>query len=778
VTERVNVEIVIKEKGAKGTSKAIKSVGRSSNKAAKAVGVLVTALLGLAAFKGLINIASDAVKASAAFESYGVTLRALLGSQKEANKALDNFVQLSAKTPFSVDQIVSGATTLAAAALGNREKLEELTQTAANLAAVTGLSFQESASNLARALNAGIGAADLFRDKGVRALIESIQGIPDATKLSADEMENAFQEIFGAGGTFGNAAENLSNTLAGSLSNVGDAASVLQVEIGDALAPAVINAARQVFIPFLTSLKTRVEENAEAFEDLAADGIKGATRAFTGFILAGLTAVATIADLADFLRDAVGAFVEFRLQLANIDLAGAKGLNKIFLLSDESLAGFQERVDGFKESIDRMATGSREARTDTENLKGTLDVIVGTLGELNAAIDQTDFSLRPEDTSTDVDLSGAGVDLGPSPEALKAQASALDKINALTQSLVIKEAGRIEPLDAALLRLEQQRLKILDLVVATNDFSSGSEALALIAAEETRLKTQLVAETERQKTLQAEITTLLEQAVLIAPDLAEEIRAAADAALDAGGGLERVNDALESVKDNATAGLEGATEVVQNFGDTFSSQLQSGIGSALRQAITGEGVDAMAIMADIGASLMEDALSSALDGIFKGGEGGVGGGALAGLFSSFGTRGKDGSESIEGDNSFDKIGDFLGGGKDGKGIQVGSAITAGLGAGLSILGGALRETSTSISNDLIRSAATQSTAAATRGVIAGPTSIPIFQVGKSLEAAFGTSEALLAEILGAIRIGNAQSGGAGVGDPAALALETTTPQLT
>jgi hypothetical protein len=741
------VEIVIKEKGAKATSRGIKNVGRSSNKAAKAVGLLVGVLAGLAAFKGFVNLAADAVKASAAFETYGVTLRALLGSQQEANLALDNFVALSAKTPFAVNQIVSGATTLAAAALGNREKLEDLTQTAANLAAVTGLSFQEAASNLSRSLTAGIGAADLFREKGVRALIESIQGIPDATKLSTKDMDKAFKEIFGAGGTFGSAAENLSNTLSGALSNIGDAASVLQVKIGDAFAPAVINAAKQVFIPFLTSLSKSVDDNAGAFEDLAADGIKAATRAFTGFILAGLTASATIADLSDFLRDTAGAFLEYQLAIAEIDLATGKGLNKVFLNSDETVAGYQARVDELRSSVANLAAGSRNARQDTEDFKETLDTIASTIGELNTAIDNIDFSVRPEDKTADVDLSGLGGEEVESPEILASSATALQQLNALTASLIVKETQRIEPLDAALLKLEEQRNKIIELAVATGDLGSASDALALIGEEEARVLALKSTELERQEELQAEITRLIAEAVILSPELAKEIRAAADAAIAAGGGLQKVNQELADVAAGAKTGLDDAKTSVGEFAKEAQGILSSSIGSAVRGAITGEGIDGMQLLADTGAQLLQKSLDSVLDSIFEG------------------LSGKDGF-----------LGDLFGGG-DG-GFNLGGAISAGIGAGLSVLSGALRETSASISNDMIKSAATQSSAAATRGVIAGPTSIPIFQVGKSLEAAFGTTESLLSDILAAIVLGQQESSlGGGSGSGAALTLETTIPAL-
>ncbi|MGB5810118.1 MAG: hypothetical protein WBG86_06280 [Polyangiales bacterium] len=743
------VEIVITEKGAKATSSAIKGVGRSGLTASKAIGVLAAGLAVIGGVRGFIGVTKGAINASAAFEGYGVRLGSLLGSQTEANKALDNFVDLSSRTPFAVSEIVEGASALGAAALGNRDRLEDLTQTAANLAAVTGLSFQDAAGNLQRSLQAGIGAADLFRERGVRALIESISGIPDATKASAEELEDAFSQVFGVGGTFGNAAENLSLTLGGALSNIGDAASNLNVALGNAFAPAVINTARQVIIPFLTALRGEVAANEQELGEFAAGAIQDALE---GLLSLGQGALAVIQafdqigrGIGSSFNGLVGTILEVTLALQEAEVAfltftGA-GTAEIAIAS-EGLSQLRGRIDQLAESEFR-------AGQETIEFERTLDGINDRIVSLQTSLRSADFSVDPRVEQADIDLSGAGGgDEAQTTEQLKAQQSAVNQIASTTERLRISEAARIEPLDGQLEKLRQQRDALQEAAVASGDVASAQEGLSILNAQIAATEAEKTAALERQTALQAEIASLVQQAALSSPTLAAEIQKAADAAIAAGGGLESVNDELAKVGENAKDGLDEARTEANAFGDTVSSELSRGIGSAVRGALSGEGVDAAALFADIAGRLVEDALTNALSSLSDG---------VGGLF------GGGGAGAVAG-----------GGG----GFDFGALVGAGLTAGTAVLAGALKDTSSTISNNLVRSAAAQSSAAATRGVIAGPTSVPIFQVGAQLEAAFGPTNEILTDIAGSLEILVAAGAGVGGGSSAASDFDSTTPSLT
>ena len=340
----------------KGAETRIKRFEGTANKSTKAAGGSFKSLLGpIAAVAGALvalgavrvfgRIASEAVKGAAGFEAYEVRLKGLLGSQQAANRALENFVTLSTKTPFAVEQIVGGAATLASVAGGNRKELEELTQVSANLAAVTGLSFEEASGNLQRALAGGISAAVLFRERGVTKLIEDIQGIPKLSALPLEEQRELFKKTFGSDSLapFGKAAEDLSKTLSGALSNIGDASDNAKRSLGQAFAPAVFGAARGVIIPFFETVKAKLDENTEAITDFAVEGLAGLIRGFAGAIrhasdlLKVLSALGIdlgdIADLVTLLNEIFGIFFEavrlgFNTLLSGVALL-AEGVGKV-----------------------------------------------------------------------------------------------------------------------------------------------------------------------------------------------------------------------------------------------------------------------------------------------------------------------------------------------------------------------------------------------------------------------------------------------------------------
>ena len=87
-----------------------------------------------------------------------------------------------------------------------------------NVAAATGLDFQQTATQIQRSFAGGIASADIFRERGVRAML----GFEAGVKVSVEETKKRFFEVFGPGGEFGNATKLLANTLTGQVSMVQD----------------------------------------------------------------------------------------------------------------------------------------------------------------------------------------------------------------------------------------------------------------------------------------------------------------------------------------------------------------------------------------------------------------------------------------------------------------------------------------------------------------------------------------------------------------------------
>ncbi len=78
--------------------------------------------------------------------------------------------------------------------------------------------FRTASEQIQRSFSAGIGAADLFREKGVRNML----GFKAGATVSIEDTVAAFEKVFGRDGRFGKSTDELAQTFAGTLSMIGD----------------------------------------------------------------------------------------------------------------------------------------------------------------------------------------------------------------------------------------------------------------------------------------------------------------------------------------------------------------------------------------------------------------------------------------------------------------------------------------------------------------------------------------------------------------------------
>ena len=150
-------------------------------------------------------------------EDLQVRLKQLFGSTQEGAKAFDVMANFAAKVPFSLEQIQQASGNLAVVA-GDADQLSKILEITGNVAAVTGLDFATTAEQIQRSFAGGIASADIFRERGVRDLL----GFSAGATVSAEETIKAFEKVFGQGGRFGKATDELANTFTGTLSMLGD----------------------------------------------------------------------------------------------------------------------------------------------------------------------------------------------------------------------------------------------------------------------------------------------------------------------------------------------------------------------------------------------------------------------------------------------------------------------------------------------------------------------------------------------------------------------------
>jgi hypothetical protein len=195
------------------TKKAFNGLKGNTDSAKTSLLNLKNVLVGLGAglaIKSIINVGTQ-------IEGLGVRFKFLFGSVKEGNRAFDELTKFAGKVPFSLEEISAASGNLAVVSKDAKE-LAKILEITGNVAAVTGLDFQTTASQIQRAFSGGIAAADVFREKGVRDLL----GFSAGATISAEQTVAKFEEVFGKGGRFGGATAELAKTFEGTLSMLGD----------------------------------------------------------------------------------------------------------------------------------------------------------------------------------------------------------------------------------------------------------------------------------------------------------------------------------------------------------------------------------------------------------------------------------------------------------------------------------------------------------------------------------------------------------------------------
>ena len=209
MAQKLNIDIVAKDRSKQALNGVQKSLGRLKN----SVFNLRNAFLGLGA--GLV--VRNLVNTGKQLENLRTRLKFLLKDTNEGAKAFDNMTKFASKVPFSLEEIQAGAGILATVT-DNADDLQKMLEITGNVASVTGLDFRTAGEQIQRSFSAGIGSADIFREKGVRNML----GFKAGATVSIEETVQAFERVFGKDGRFGKATDELANTFEGTLSMIGD----------------------------------------------------------------------------------------------------------------------------------------------------------------------------------------------------------------------------------------------------------------------------------------------------------------------------------------------------------------------------------------------------------------------------------------------------------------------------------------------------------------------------------------------------------------------------
>ena len=316
-SQKLNIDIVARDK----SKQALNTLQGNLSRLKQSVFNLRNAFIGLGAgvvLKGFID-------AGIQIENLEVQLNALFGSAEKGQKALKSVTDFAAGTPFELRNIQQGITALATVserAENAGVSFDELLKITGNTATVLGGDFALAALQIQRSFSAGVSSAELFRERGVRAMA----GFKEGVRVSVDDSIKGLAKAFGTGGEFGNLIDDLSKTLFGTISNLKDAFFIFQVEVSKGFFKALKDN--------LGDLKKTVETNKDSIAEFGNTIGKGLSVAINGTV-----------SVVKFLKENISILIAtFKFFIALKLIIFFKNLATSIALAKTAMLGFNAAV--------------------------------------------------------------------------------------------------------------------------------------------------------------------------------------------------------------------------------------------------------------------------------------------------------------------------------------------------------------------------------------------------------------------------------------------------
>ena len=221
--DEIKIRILAKDEATKVFNQTRASADRlKSSLTALKVGIVGMSVASGALIKSVIDTGSQV-------QNLRLRMRFLTGSTEQGAKAFQAMTQYASKVPFALEDIQAGVPSLLTVAKGT-EDLNNLLAITGDLAAASGLSFQETSMQLQRALAGGIASAELFRERGISAMLGFEAGVSYSAKQTREAIVSAFAD---GTTTVAGAAQAMAGTFTGQVSMMQDAWFQLKMQLAD-----------------------------------------------------------------------------------------------------------------------------------------------------------------------------------------------------------------------------------------------------------------------------------------------------------------------------------------------------------------------------------------------------------------------------------------------------------------------------------------------------------------------------------------------------------------
>lgn len=321
----------------------------------KLQGIIVGAVAAVGAFK----LSKDFLNTAVEVENLGIQLKFLTGSAEEGAAAFDTLTNFAAGVPFQLQEIANSAPLLLTVSDG-ADELNEILKITGDIAAATGLSFQDTAAQLQRAFSGGIAAADMFREKGVKSLLGFEEGVRFSAAQTKEHIMSAFRD--GTAVMIG-ASNEMADTFTGTMSMLGDKLFKFQVKLMDS-GP----------FDFLKGLMKEADDalnaNFGSIEEAAESMGKKITEAARTALLGGAKMIDAFMPVFKFIGNSISSLIEATnnlhptikaMGIVGFMLLGIKGKAVVLLIG----SALQPIKNMFAEIFELQAKATQIARDYT-----------------------------------------------------------------------------------------------------------------------------------------------------------------------------------------------------------------------------------------------------------------------------------------------------------------------------------------------------------------------------------------------------------------------------
>lgn len=192
-----------------------------------------------------LDIARKIAETRGQFQSLQVAFETMLNSEEKAQRLMSEAVELAAKTPFTLEDVASGAKQLLAYGFA-AEDITETLRRLGDVASALGLPMERLTYLYGTTATQGrLYARDMiqFTTSGIPVLqelaqmygktTEEINNMVTAGEVGFEDVRKVFEQMTNEGGRFYNLMEKTSTTISGKISNLADAIQVMFNNIGE-----------------------------------------------------------------------------------------------------------------------------------------------------------------------------------------------------------------------------------------------------------------------------------------------------------------------------------------------------------------------------------------------------------------------------------------------------------------------------------------------------------------------------------------------------------------